>query len=296
MTGNERPTTVRALIEAVSGDFETAKLVYGHGTDNAWDEATLLVLTVAGLEDDLANLEQPLSDAQVSAIQDLARRRIETRTPLAYLLGSCWYHGLRFEIEAGLVVPRSPIGELLEQGCAPWLDAAPERILDLCTGTGCLGILAAHCWPDAQVTLVELDPAAAAVARRNVAAHELEERVTVLEGDLFDPLEDAARFELILANPPYVDAGDMRSLPPEFRHEPTLGLAGGDDGLDLVQRIVEEGPARLAVGGLLVCEVGMSAPALRRSYPALPFFWPEFDAGGEGVFLLGAGVPGADLT
>lgn len=278
--------TVDSLIDSIAGRFAEAGLVFGHGTDNPWDEAVALVLGVTGLADDRANLAIEIADAQVIEIGRLADRRIAERIPLAYLLGRCRFAGLEFLIEPGIVVPRSPIGALLEDGLAPWVQTAPRRIADLCCGSGCIGILAALVFPESEVTLVDVDPAALDLARRNVSMHGLADRVSVVESDLFDGLPAGRRFDLVLTNPPYVDAVDMASLPAEYRHEPELGLAGGAEGIDLVQRMLAALPARLAPGGLFVCEVGASAPALLRAHPRVPFIWPDLPAGGEGVFLL----------
>jgi ribosomal protein L3 glutamine methyltransferase len=261
-------------------------LVYGHGTDNPWDEAVALVLGITGLPDDRGSLTVVVSVAQAREIEALAARRIAERIPLAYLLGRCRFGGLEFLIQPGIVIPRSPIGALLEEGLVPWIREAPRRIADLCCGSGCIGILAAHVFPQARVTLVDVDPAALELARRNVALHGLEDRVQVVASNLFDDLPVEACFDLVLTNPPYVDAVDMASLPPEYRHEPALGLAGGAEGIDLVERMLDALPSRLAPGGLFVCEVGASAPALLRARPRLPCIWPELPSGGEGVFLL----------
>jgi ribosomal protein L3 glutamine methyltransferase len=288
--------TVSELIERCEGAMEDANLVFGHGTDNAWDEATTLVLSVANLADDRSSLGVRLSREVEEQVEALLMRRINERVPLPYLLGKAWFAGHEFLLAPGVVVPRSPIGELIGHRFQPWLIEPPRTVLDLCTGSGCIGIAIAHEFPEARVTLVELDPEAAALARRNVELHELTTRVAVLEGDLYEPLAQAdgptveERFDLIVSNPPYVDAPDMSSLPEEFRHESVRGLAGGADGLDVVRRILEGAGRFLTPSGLLVCEVGMSAPALQRAYPDLPFIWPEFEAGGEGVFLLAAGI------
>ncbi len=279
-------TRVGELIETCAQTLSAAGVVFGHGTDNAWDEATVLVLSVADLADDEENLAVPLAPETVDAIRSLLRRRIDERQPLAYLLGRWWFAGHEFLIRPGVVVPRSPIGELFESGFRPWLTRSPARVLDLCTGSGCIGISAALLWPDARVDLVDLDPAAVALARENVAAHGLEGRVRVFEGSLYEPLPDGVRYDLVLSNPPYVDAADMASLPAEYRQEPELGLAGGEDGLALVRQIIEGRGSRLTEEGVLVCEVGMSAAALGRAYPDLAFYWPEFEQGGEGVFVL----------
>ena len=279
-------STVGELIEECAEALADAGVVFGQGTDNAWDEATVLVLSVTDLADDEANLGVEVQAAQAELIRSLLHKRINERVPLAYLLGRWWFAGLEFLVEPGVVVPRSPIGELLLAELSPWLTRPPRRVLDLCAGSGCIGITAAHVWQDATVDLVELDPATAALARRNVVHHQLGDRVTVYEGSLYQPLPEGARYDLILANPPYVDDADMRSLPREFRKEPTMGLAGGPDGLELARQIIDARTAWLAAEGVLVCEVGMSAAALARAYPDLPFIWPEFEAGGVGVFLL----------
>jgi ribosomal protein L3 glutamine methyltransferase len=279
-------SSVAELIEACADAMTAAGVVFGHGTDNAWDEATVLVLSVADLADDQANLAVVLAPEKVLEIEALLRRRIEERQPLAYLLGRWWFAGHEFLLRSGVVVPRSPIGELLAGGMRPWLTEPPRRILDLCTGSGCIGISAALAWTDAEVDLVELDGVAAELARENVHRHGLEDRVRVHHGSLYEPLPSGMRYDLILSNPPYVDAADMSTLPAEFRQEPALGLAGGEDGLDLVRDIIDQRGDWLTEEGVLVCEVGMSAAALARAYPDLPFIWPEFEQGGEGVFVL----------
>jgi ribosomal protein L3 glutamine methyltransferase len=273
------------VIEDLAARFSEAGLVYGHGTDNAWDEAVALVLGVTGLPDDRSVLDRPVSAAEQARVAELAVRRIEQRVPVAYLLGGCRFAGLEFLIEPGVVIPRSPIGALIQDHFAPWLARDPETIIDLCCGSGCLGIAAALAFPSARVDLIDIDPVALDVARRNVELHRLGHRVRVHPSDLFEALSPG-RWDLILSNPPYVDGTDMGSLPPEYRHEPVIGLAGGRDGLDVVVRLLDALPQRLASGGLFVCEVGGSAAALCRRFPRTPFVWPELPDGGEGVFLL----------
>lgn len=280
--------TVGALIEALAARFGAAGLAFGHGTESAWDEAVALVLGVSGLPDDRTVLARQLDGDHLRRIESLARRRIDERVPLPYLLGRCTFAGHEFLIEPGVVIPRSPIGALIRNGFTPWLQRPPASILDLCCGSGCIGIAAALAFPEATVDLADVDPGAVALTRRNVARHGLDERVRVFASDLFEDLPEG-RWELILANPPYVDRADMGSLPPEYRHEPELGLAGGDDGLGLVATMLEALPDRLAGNGTFVCEVGASAPALLRRFPRTPFLWPDLPDGGEGVFLLTAG-------
>ena len=279
--------SVGELIDQVHQGFADANLSYGHGTDNAWDEAVYLVLWMTDNADDESSLALTVSVELVEEILALSAQRIEQRMPLAYLLGCCQFMGYEFLLEPGVVVPRSPIGYLVDAAEQPWLPARVQRILDLCSGSGCLGIVAAHRFPEAQVTLLELDPAAAALARENVQLHGLEDRVTVLEGDatkLFAGLEPG--WDLIITNPPYVDKADMQVLPAEYRHEPVRGLAGGDDGLLLVDEFLRVLPKQLAHNGAFVCEVGASSGAVNRKHGGLPIVWLELPHGGEGVFLL----------
>lgn len=282
-----RAATVGELIEVLAGRLAAAPLVFGHGYTSAWDEAVALVLHVADLPDDAAVLDRRLDEATRRRIELLAGRRISERLPLAYLIGRAPFAGQVFLIDSGVVVPRSPLGALIAQRLSPWLRHPPQRILDLCCGSGCIGIAAALVFPGAHVDLVDVAPAALDLARRNVALHGLEARATVHASDLFDQLAEA-RWDLILSNPPYVDAVDMASLPAEHRHEPALGLAGGVDGLDLVGRIIDVLPRRLAAAGLFVGEVGASAPALLARYPRLPAVWPDLADAAEGIFLLWA--------
>lgn len=273
------------LINSTARALTDAQVFYGHGTDNAWDEAVALVLGVSGLPDDRASLATPVTEAAALSVAGLLERRITERVPLAYLLGKTRFAGLEFLIEPGIVIPRSPIAELLETALQPWLTQPPLSIIDICCGSGCIGIAGARKFALSQLTLVDIDAQAVAVAQKNVDRHGLVDRTNVLQSDLFADVAPG-QFDLILCNPPYVDAVDMASLPPEYRHEPTLGLAGGEDGLCLVHRLLEALPQRLSEGGLLVCEVGASAPALLRSYPQTAFFWPDLAAGGQGIFIL----------
>ena len=280
-------TELRTLLAEVHERFREAPLCYGQGTENAWDEATALVLGVTGLRDAPASLESCVDAGTAAKIRRLARRRVDERQPLAWLLGGMQYCERWFAIEPGIVVPRSPIGPMLLDGLRPWLAHRPGRILDLCCGCGCLGLLAVEQFPTAEAVLVDADPSAADLARRNADALGLAERTEVACADLFDG-GPAGAFDLILCNPPYVDAADMGTLPPEFAHEPALGLAGGEDGLGVVRRIIDQAPAHLADGGLLVCEVGMNAWRVNRAWPRLPFVWPDTPAGGASVFVLDA--------
>ncbi len=278
-------TSLGEVIEEIATRFKENNLCYGHGTDNPWDEAVALVLGVTQLPDDKLALASSVSEAMRRRMSALATRRIEERIPLAYLLGKTHFAGYEFLVEPGVVIPRSPIGQLIVDRFEPWLSTIPRSIVDVCCGCGCIGIACAHQFPDVEVLLIDNDPNALDLARRNVALHGLGARVTVLNSDLFASAHDQI-FDLIVTNPPYVDAVDIVSLPSEYRHEPEFGLAAGDDGLDIVDRLLTELPERLAPRGTFVCEVGGSAPALLRKYPRLPFIWPDLPGGGAGVFLL----------
>ena len=281
--------TVGRLIETIYQRFDNAPLSYGHGTDNAWDEAVYLVLSVTGYADDEASLQLPVIPADLQHIHSIAGRRIDERAPLAHLLGECQFMGQRFFVEPGVMVPRSPIGYLLGEPLQDWLPQDVTRIVDLCAGVGCLGILAAQRYPLSRVTLVELDPQATVLARKNVALHNLDERVEVIQGDACQWLaSETNQWDLILTNPPYVNAADMQTLPEEYRHEPAQGLAAGADGLALVDAFVPELAARLKPTGIFLCEVGASALAMQYKYPDLPIEWLELPEGGEGVFCLSA--------
>lgn len=260
------------LIQRTERRLRAARLHYGHGTGNAHDEATWLVLRGLGLPFD-ADLTAEAKGAE--RIERLIERRIRERVPLAYLLGEAWLDGLAFHVDRRVIIPRSHIPFVLKE-----LPLAPRRILDLCTGCGCLAILAARAFPQARVDAVDLSVPALAVAKKNVLRYRLGGRIRLVRSDLFDSLR-GERYDLIISNPPYVTTASMRSLPPEYRYEPGIALAGGRDGLALVSRIVAAAPAHLSPGGLLVCEVGGGRDALERAYPRLPLAWPR-----EEVFIL----------
>lgn len=265
-----------ALISQTEDRLRRAPLFYGHGTDNPRDEAAFLVLRGLGLPFD-ADLGQ---EADAQAVEPLVRRRIRERIPAAYLLKEAWLAGLPFYVDRRVIVPRSHIAELLAARMKPWLGRAPRRILDLCTGSGCLAILAAKAFPRARVDAGDVSAAALAVARRNVSRHKA--RVRLVRSDLYGAL-GTARYDLIVTNPPYVAAAAMRRLPAEYRHEPSLALAAGKDGLDLVRRIVAHAPEHLNPGGLLVCEVGDGRKAVERAFPRMPLLWPK-----DEVFIVQA--------
>lgn len=288
MTAPANSGTVGALVDEVYRQFADAPLFYGHGTASAWDEAVYLVLTVTGLADDRSLLDAPVAADYRAQILELTARRIATRSPLAYLLGVCQYAGLSFEVNPAVLIPRSPLGLwLLEQG-EVWLPRPPQLIVDLCTGCGCLGIVAAKAYPEAQLLLTDIDPQALTIAQRNVARHGLANRTWVLQADALHAFADRQAIDLMLCNPPYVNAADMASLPSEYRQEPKHALAAGADGLDIIAPMLERLPRLLSKDGLFVGEVGHSAAALTRRFPSLPLTWLDAEAGAEGLFAVQA--------
>lgn len=283
--------TVADWVRYLASRFNEAGLFFGHGTGNAVDEALALVLHALHLDHDLPQylLNARLVDAEKSAIRALASERIETRKPLPYLTHRAWFAGLEFLVDERVLVPRSPIAELIERQFEPWVDPDQvERVLDIGTGSGCIAIACACYLPAAQVDAVDVSADALAVAAQNVARHGLEDRVELLRSDVFEAIPASRRYDVIVTNPPYVDAAEMAALRPEFRHEPALGLASGEDGLDCIDRILREAGRHLAADGILVGEVGASQPAFEARYPTLPVTWVEFERGGGGVFVLNA--------
>jgi ribosomal protein L3 glutamine methyltransferase len=268
--------TLAELIRSVERRLRSARLHYGHGTDNPRDEAAFLVLRGLGLPFD-ADLGRSVDPCRV---EPLVRKRIQDRVPAAYLLNEAWLSGLPFYVDRRVIIPRSHIAALLQGSLETWLPPRVRRILDLGTGSGCLAILAARAFPLADVDASELSAAALAVARRNIHRHRLSSRVRPLRSDLFSSLK-GRRYELIVTNPPYVSSSAMRRLPAEYRHEPGLALAAGRDGLDVVGRILAEAKRYLTRNGLLVCEVGDGRKRVERAFPQLPFVWPK-----DEVFIL----------
>lgn len=283
--------TIKDYLRWGASQFIGANLFYGHGTDNPWDEAEHLVLAAIKLQPPLADewLDARLSLHERQTIVEFIRRRIDERMPVPYITGVAYFNGLPYAVDERVLIPRSPIGELIEREFAPWLVEPPQRILDLCTGSGCIGIACAHVFDEAEVQLSDISFDAITVAEENIARHGVADRVFSIQSDLFDNLL-GQRFDLIVSNPPYVDADDMASLPDEYRVEPELALASGDDGLDFTRRLLREASSHLTDHGVLVVEVGNSWPALEAAFPNIPFTWIEFERGGHGVFALTADV------
>jgi ribosomal protein L3 glutamine methyltransferase len=270
--------------------FNEGGLFFGHGTDNALDEALALVLHALHLRHDLPAdyLAARVTQDEAGRILELFHERVDRRVPAAYLIGEARFAGLDFYVDDSVLIPRSPVAELIEEGFAPWLEADHvTSVLDLCCGSGCIGIACAYAFPQALVDMTDLSPAALDVATRNIERHRLEGRVRALRADVYEGL-DGERYDLIVSNPPYVSVTEMAGLPAEYRHEPALALEAGDDGMDVVARILAGGADYLRPGGIMVIEVGASADLLLVRYPDIPFLWLDFERGGDGVFLLTA--------
>lgn len=282
-----RLNTVRDWVRWGASRFGEAKLVFGHGTDNALDESFHLVLHALNLPHDLPALylETHLAESERAAVHALLRKRIDTRQPAAYLLGEIEFAGYPFFVDQRVLVPRSPIAELIERGFAPWLEQPPARVLDLCAGSGCIGIACALHF-DGSVDLGEIDAGALEVCRRNIERHGLARRVRAVQSDLFAGLR-GQRYGLIVSNPPYVPTAEWERLAAEYRNEPRLALDAGRDGMDIVARILREAADHLDRDGVLVCEVGGSVEEFEARWPRLPVTWIEFQRGGDGVFTIG---------
>ncbi len=286
--GRAPPLTVRTLIARGARRLARARVFFGHGTDNPWDEAASLVLHALSLPPSggAGSYRRRVDSAGARRVRDLLRRRVAERIPAAYLTGASWFAGLRMRVDARVLVPRSPIAELIERGFAPWTDPRRvRRVLDLGTGSGCIAIACARALPRARVDAVDISAAALEVARLNVRDHRLTRRVRLIRSDHFRALRGKT-YDIIVANPPYVGARELKRLPPEYRHEPRVALAAGSAGLDCVRVILREAHRHLRPRGILIVEVGNTEGSVRRAFARLPFLWLQFARGGGGVFLL----------
>lgn len=282
--------TLRDYLRWTLSEMNRHEVYFGHGHDEAWNEALQLVFNAVDLpwDSSLELLDTRLLPAERAKIVEYVVQRCQQRRPLPYITGEAWFMGLPFNVDDRVLIPRSPIAQLIEQEFQPWLgDVDVERVLDLCTGSGCIGIACAYAFEHAEVDLVDLSDDALAVANTNIARHELEDRVRAIHSDLFNAL-DGEVYDLIVTNPPYVDAADLASMPNEYHHEPEMALGSGDDGLDITRRILKEAGRHLSEQGLLVVEVGNSEVHLMEAYPELPLIWVELEEGGNGVFVIDA--------
>ncbi|CAB3727455.1 50S ribosomal protein L3 glutamine methyltransferase [Paraburkholderia sediminicola] len=284
-------STVRDLLRFAVSRFNQAELSFGHGSANAYDEAAYLILHTLHLPLDLLEpfLDARLSPAEVDAVLNVIERRAGQRVPAAYITQEAWMHGFRFHVDERVIVPRSFIGELLQDGLQPYVED-PEQVgavLELCTGSGCLAILAAHAFPNADIDAVDLSAPALEVATRNVADYHLDDRIALFEGDLYAPLAER-RYDVIISNPPYVNATSMQELPAEYKHEPDMALAGGADGMDIVRRIIAEARNWLTEDGVLVIEIGNERANVEAAFGGLDLVWLSTSAGDDNVFLIQA--------
>ncbi|MBU9846192.1 50S ribosomal protein L3 N(5)-glutamine methyltransferase [Rahnella ecdela] len=279
--------TIQDMLRWTVSRLNAANVYYGHGTDNPWDEAVQLVLPSVFLPLDIPEDMHTarLTSSERHRIVERVIRRVNERVPVAYLTNKAWFCDMEFYVDERVLVPRSPIGELINNRFAGILQDKPQHILDMCTGSGCIAIACAYAFPETEVDAVDISADALAVAERNIDTHGIENWVTPIRSDLFRELP-ALQYDLIVTNPPYVDEEDMSDLPQEYRHEPVLGLASGSDGLKLTRRILACAPDYLTDDGVLVCEVGNSMVHLMDQYPEIPFTWLEFENGGDGVFML----------
>jgi ribosomal protein L3 glutamine methyltransferase len=284
-------STVRDLLRFAVSRFNQAELSFGHGSANAYDEAAYLILHTLHLPLDLLEpfLDARLSAAEIDAVLNVIERRAAERVPAAYITQEAWMHGFRFHVDERVIVPRSFIGELLQDGLQPYVED-PEQVsavLELCTGSGCLAILAAHAFPNADIDAVDLSAPALEVATRNVTDYKLEDRIALFEGDLYAPLAER-RYDVIISNPPYVNAASMQELPAEYKHEPDMALAGGADGMDVVRRIIGDARNWLTENGVLVVEIGNERAHVEAAFGGLDLVWLSTSAGDDNVFLIQA--------
>jgi ribosomal protein L3 glutamine methyltransferase len=284
---NHELSTLRDYIRFAFSQFNAAKLYYGHGTDNAWDEAFYLILTALHLPPDTSStmLDAKLTMVERRNLSELIFRRIDERIPAAYLTKKSWFAGYPFYVDQRVIIPRSPLAELIEHSFSPWFTLKePCEILDLCTGSGCIAIACALAFPDSHVDAVDISADALEVAAINIRDYHLAQQVQLIQSDLFENLNK--KYDLILSNPPYVSEQTYASLPKEYKYEPEIALKTREEGLEIVKRILKHALKHLRPKGVLIVEVGNAEQSLIKQFPTVPFLWPDFERGGEGVFLL----------
>jgi len=280
--------TAESWLEYCAGEMKRAGLFFGHGTNNANDEAAWMLLHIlkAPLDGSFDQWDIVLTTAQQDELQKLLARRIDERCPLAYLIGEARFCGLDFIVSPQVLIPRSPVAELIVEQFSPWVKLGEgSRVLDMCTGGGCIAIAMAVYMPGCKVDAVDISPDALDIASQNIERHAVGERVRLVESDLFSALDDSG-YDMIVSNPPYVSADVFEKLPAEYLAEPSTGLVCGEDGLDIVLKIMDAAPQYLKQQGILIMEVGESAETLQEILPRVPFFWLDFEQGGDGVFML----------
>ncbi len=288
MVSRSQPTSIRAWINWAEKEFSSANLYYGHGTSNAVDEAVYLISYALKTDFELTGFEseKSLSDENNKRIHELLSQRIRTKKPAAYLVNEAWFCGLPFYVDERVLVPRSPIAELIHDEFQPWIARDKiNSILEIGTGSGCIALSCAYYLNNTTVTAVDIDDGAIAVANKNRQQMQLQDRVSVIKSDVFDTIPEST-YDIIVSNPPYVGHQEYAGLPHEYKQEPVIGLTSGSDGLDCVRKILSRSALFLNPHGVLIIEVGNSQGALQKAFPQLPFMWLEFERGGEGVFLL----------
>ncbi|MGY8862578.1 MAG: 50S ribosomal protein L3 N(5)-glutamine methyltransferase [Pseudomonadales bacterium] len=280
-------TRLSQAIEATEAALVEAQVYFGHGTDNAWDEAVFLVLGACGmpLETQKDQLETVLTNEQLLRVQDWLTKRTQQRVPLPYLLGKTWFAGIPFRVSKDVIIPRSPMAELIARHFSPFIKNSPQTALDLCCGSGCIGVAMALHMDIPHVDMVDIAPAALLLSQQNLDDLGVGDRVKVFDSNLFASLP-AKHYDLIVSNPPYVDANDYDDMPAEFSHEPKMALVSGDDGLDLTALMLSQAADWISVQGLIVIEVGNSEVALQQALPDIPFMWLDLSEGGNGIFCL----------
>lgn len=287
MNAPQSKKTLENLLNWARSEFENANIYFGHGTDNPWDEAVFIASDCLAKENlTESDLSYELTESELNGFTDLCKRRINEKIPAAYLLGYMYFAGLKFKVTPDVLIPRSPLAELIQTDFEPWIKdtAKIKRALDLCCGSGCIGMAFAHYYRDAKVDVSDISEKALEIANHNNQALELTERVNCLQSDLFESLE--GKYDLILSNPPYVSETSWKDLPKEYHHEPKLGLVSEKEGIEIVDRILKNAANYLNDEGILIVEVGESAMLIDESYPELPFIWLDFENGGDGVFIL----------